>query len=144
MILVLVITPDQDERIPSGVLYALLLLLAPRAARATRNLVQDRSPERHIAVTLLVGALAVGLGLLYAALAFSASLDFVALGMRPPDPTLGLMLRSDMNLMLRARYIVLIPGAVLMALLYPLYLAANVLLDVLDVRTKDVLSEFNK
>ncbi len=46
--------------------------------------------------------------------------------------------------MLQARYMVLIPGVVLMALLYPLYLSANVLMDVLDLRTKDVLSEFNK
>ncbi len=41
-----------------------------------RRLVQGRSPEHHTATTLLVGPLAVGLGLLYAAILFSASLDF--------------------------------------------------------------------
>jgi peptide/nickel transport system permease protein len=144
MILILVVTPDQGETIPSGMVYALLLLLTPRAARATRNLVQGRSPERHIAITLLVGPLAVGLGLLYAAILFSASLDFVGLGVRPPEATLGLMLGSGMRFVFQARYMVLIPGVVLIMLLYPLYLAANVLLDVLDLRTRDVLTEFNK
>jgi peptide/nickel transport system permease protein len=144
LILVLAMPPEQNERIPSGMIYALLLLLTPRAARGTRNLVQGRSSEHHLAITLLVGPLAVGLGLLYAAILFGASLDFIGLGMRPPDPTLGLMLGSDISLMLRARYIVRILGAVLIVLVCPLYLTTNVLLDVLDLRTKDVLTEFNK
>lgn len=144
LILVLIMTQDQEGTVPSGMVLALALALTPRTARATRNLVLGRSPERHIAVSLIVGLLAVGLGSLYAALVFGASLDFVGLGVRPPEPTLGLMLSRGVQMMFRARYLVLVPGIALIILLYPLYLAANVLMDVLDSRTKDVLTEFNK
>jgi len=144
MILVMIMTQDQEGAIRSGMVLALALVLTPRTARATHNLTLGRSPDRHIAVSLIVGLIAVGLGSLYAALVFSASLDFVGLGVAPPDPTLGMMLGRGMQMMLQARYLILIPGIAFIVLLYPLYLSANVLMDVLDLKTKDVLTEFNK
>jgi ABC-type dipeptide/oligopeptide/nickel transport system permease subunit len=144
LILVLITTQDQEGTVPSGMIFALALLLTPRAARATRNLVLGRPPGHRVSVSLVVGLLAVGLGLFYAAILFGTALDFVGLGVQPPDPTLGNMLGSGTQVLFRARYLVLIPGIALIVLLYPLYLTANVLMDVLDLRTKDVLTEFNK
>jgi peptide/nickel transport system permease protein len=144
LILVPITTQDQEGTVPSGIVLALVLLLTPRAARAIRNLVLGRPPGRHIAPSLVVGLLAVGLGLFYAAVLLGASLDFIGLGVRPPEPTLGSMLGSGIQMLFQARYLVLIPGITLIVLLYPFYLTTNVLMDVLDLRTKDVLTEFNK
>ncbi|MEK7860666.1 MAG: ABC transporter permease, partial [Chloroflexota bacterium] len=63
-----------------------------------------------------------------------ASLSFLGLGIRPPEPSLGSILDASRNVMRHAVWYPLLPGLVLVLLLYALNGAADVLNDLLNPR----------
>lgn len=76
-------------------------------------------------------ALAVGFSVLV-----EASLSFIGLGIRPPEPSLGSILDASRNLMRHAPWYPLFPGAALVLLLYALNGTADLLNDLLDPRRR--------
>jgi len=70
------------------------------------------------------------------ALRVEASLSFLGLGIRPPEPSLGSLLDASRNVMRYAPWYPLLPGLVLVLLLYALNGAADVLNDLLNPRQR--------
>ena len=90
---------------------------------------------RHIlpnaAAPLIVEAVFATAGAMIA----EAGLSFLGLGVQPPNPSLGAMLREGARYMLVAPHLVLAPGLALMALVLALNIFGDRLRDKLDART---------
>jgi peptide/nickel transport system permease protein len=63
-----------------------------------------------------------------------AGLSFLGIGIQPPDPSLGSMLREGTRYMLVAPHLVFIPGTTLMLIILMLSFWGDVIRDRLDVR----------
>lgn len=84
----------------------------------------------NIAAPLIVESIFTVAG----AMLSEAGLSFLGIGIQPPEPSLGSMLREGARYMLVAPHLVLAPGLTLMALIFSLNLAGDRLRDKLDVR----------
>jgi peptide/nickel transport system permease protein len=68
------------------------------------------------------------------AILLEAALSFIGLGVRPPDPSLGLMLSNGRDFMGQAPWIVVAPGLAIMGLVLGFNLVGDGLRDWLDPR----------
>ncbi len=135
-----------------NVTVTLALVQFPVFARLTRGAVLAEKQEEYVLAAVAVGArpldilvrhilrngispivvqaaLAIGFSVLV-----EASLSFLGLGIRPPEPSLGSILDASRNVMRHAVWYPLLPGLVLVLLLYALNGAAAVLNDLLNPR----------
>lgn len=70
-----------------------------------------------------------------AAILIEAGLSFLGIGVQPPQPSWGLMIKEHYNFLLTNRpFLALIPGIAIMLLVYAFNILGNALRDVLDVR----------
>jgi peptide/nickel transport system permease protein len=72
--------------------------------------------------------------LLGVAILLEAALSFIGLGVRPPTPSLGLMLASERTFMAQAPWVVVAPGVAIMLLVLGFNLIGDGLRDRLDPR----------
>lgn len=107
-------------------------VLAARAVGARPLGILVRHVLRNSAAPIVVqAALAVGFSVLV-----EASLSFLGLGIRPPEPSLGSILDASRGVMRHAPWYPLLPGAVLVLLLYALNGTADALNDLLNPRQR--------
>lgn len=66
-----------------------------------------------------------------------AGLSFLGMGVQPPDPSWGSMIRDGTRYMLVAPHMVLMPGLALMSVVLAVNMLGDRLRDWLDVRTRD-------
>jgi peptide/nickel transport system permease protein len=103
------------------------------AARA-RGASSFRLVIRHIMPNSLGPVIVQASILMGFAILLEAALSFIGLGVRPPDPSLGLMLSNGRDFMGQAPWIVVAPGLAIMGLVLGFNLVGDGLRDWLDPR----------
>jgi peptide/nickel transport system permease protein len=103
------------------------------AARA-RGASSFRLVIRHIMPNSLGPVIVQASILMGFAILLEAALSFIGLGVRPPDPSLGLMLSNGRDFMGQAPWIVIAPGLAIMGLVLGFNLVGDGLRDWLDPR----------
>lgn len=90
----------------------------------------------HVLPNVLAPTLVLGTTTLGGMVLVESAMSFLGLGIRPPLPTWGSMLRDGQELMLHAPHLVLLPGILIAATVFSLNLLGESLRDVLDARTR--------
>ena len=71
------------------------------------------------------------------AILIEAGLSFLGIGVQPPTPSWGLMIKEHYNFLLTNRpLLAIIPGIAIMLLVYAFNILGNALRDILDVRDR--------
>jgi peptide/nickel transport system permease protein len=120
------------------VVYAATLSLKGREfVEAARCLGADRRRivGRHILPNLLGETVVLASLLTASAIRIEASLSFIGLGVSPPTPTWGNMIRDGVPLLLNAPWLSVIPGLAILISVLAFNLIGDGLRDVLDPRT---------
>jgi peptide/nickel transport system permease protein len=87
---------------------------------------------RHILPNAATPILVQASVLMAIAILVEASLSFLGVGVRPPTPSLGLMLADGRSFMLQAPWMVVFPGLAIMAAVLGFNMVADGLRDWLD------------
>jgi peptide/nickel transport system permease protein len=104
------------------------------AARAL-GLSDRRIIFRHILPNIAGPIMVVAASNFATAILIEAGLSFLGIGVQPPQPSWGLMIKEHYNFLLTNRpLLAIIPGVAIMLLVYAFNLLGNALRDVLDVR----------
>lgn len=105
-----------------------------QAAR-TLGLSDMRIIFRHILPNIAGPLMVIAASNFAAAILIEAGLSFLGIGVQPPMPSWGLMIKEHFNFLLTNRpALALIPGIAIMILVYAFNILGNALRDVLDVR----------
>ncbi|XZF15243.1 ABC transporter permease [Chitinophagaceae bacterium MMS25-I14] len=92
---------------------------------------------RHILPNIAGPVMVVATSNFAAAVLTEASLSFLGIGVQPPQPSWGLMIKEHYNFLLAGRpFLAIVPGLAIMLLVYAFNILGNALRDVLDVREK--------
>src|SRR4029077_12021641 len=86
----------------------------------------------HIVPNALTPVLVQASGLMAIGILIEAALSFLGVGVRPPTPSLGLMLADGRSFMLQAPWMVIFPGLAIMAAVLGFNMIADGLRDWLD------------
>jgi peptide/nickel transport system permease protein len=131
-------------------IFAIGLMLAPPFARvvhgATLSLKkrefieaarsigagQTRILGRHVLPNILGETVVLGSLLTASAIRIEASLSFIGLGVSPPTPTWGNMIREGVPLLLNAPYLAVFPGIAILLTVLAFNLLGDGLRDILD------------
>jgi peptide/nickel transport system permease protein len=89
---------------------------------------------RHILPNLLGETVVLGSLLIASAIRIEASLSFIGLGVSPPTPTWGNMVRDGTQVLLAAPWLSVFPGLAILLTVLAFNLAGDGLRDLLDVR----------
>lgn len=90
---------------------------------------------RHILPNIAGPIMVIAASNFAAAILTEAGLSFLGIGVQPPQPSWGLMIKEHYNFLLTNRPIIaLIPGIAIMLLVYAFNILGNALRDVLDVK----------
>jgi ABC-type dipeptide/oligopeptide/nickel transport system permease subunit len=90
---------------------------------------------RHILPNIAGPLMVIAASNFAAAILIEAGLSFLGIGVQPPQPSWGLMIKEHYNFLLTNRpMLALIPGIAIMLLVYAFNILGNALRDVLDVR----------
>ncbi|MBS1589559.1 MAG: ABC transporter permease [Bacteroidetes bacterium] len=104
------------------------------AARAL-GLSDMRIIFRHILPNIVGPVMVIAASNFATAILIEAGLSFLGIGVQPPQPSWGLMIKEHYNFLLANRPILaIIPGIAIMLLVYAFNVLGNALRDVLDVR----------
>ncbi len=104
------------------------------AARAM-GLSDIRIIFRHILPNIAGPVLVTAASIFAAAILTEAGLSFLGIGVQPPQPSWGLMIKEHYNFLLTNKpFPALIPGVAIMLLVYSFNILGNALRDVLDVK----------
>ena len=87
---------------------------------------------RHILPNAATPVLVQASVLMAIAILVEASLSFLGVGVRPPTPSLGLMLADGRGFMVQAPWMVIFPGLAIMAAVLGFNMVADGLRDWLD------------
>lgn len=123
-------------RIIRGQIFSLKQLEFVEAARALgyRN---SRIILRHILPNILGPVMVVAAGNFATAIVVEAGLSFLGVGVQPPQPSWGLMIKENYNFIITHNpALALAPGVAIMLLVLAFNLLGNGLRDALDVRSK--------
>lgn len=91
---------------------------------------------RHILPNIAGPIMVMAAANFAAAILIEAGLSFLGIGVQPPTPSWGLMIKEHYNFLLSDQPILaLIPGFAIMILVYAFNILGNALRDVLDVRS---------
>lgn len=105
------------------------------AARAL-GLSNLRIMFRHILPNIAGPMMVIAASNFAAAILIEAGLSFLGIGVQPPQPSWGLMIKDHYNFLLTNRpLLAIIPGIAIMLLVYAFNVLGNALRDVLDVRS---------
>ena len=90
---------------------------------------------RHILPNIAGPLMVIAASNFAAAILIEAGLSFLGIGVQPPQPSWGLMIKEHYNFLLTDRpLLAIIPGLAIMLLVYAFNVLGNALRDVLDVR----------
>ncbi len=90
---------------------------------------------RHILPNIAGPLMVIAASNFAAAILIEAGLSFLGIGVQPPQPSWGLMIKEHYNFLLTNRpLLAIIPGLAIMLLVYAFNILGNALRDVLDVR----------
>lgn len=90
---------------------------------------------RHILPNIAGPLMVIAAGNFATAILLEAGLSFLGIGVQPPQPSWGLMIKEHYNFLLTNRpLLAIIPGLAIMLLVYAFNVLGNALRDVLDVR----------
>jgi peptide/nickel transport system permease protein len=104
-------------------------------AAKTLGLSDMRIIARHILPNIAGPLMVIAASNFAAAILIEAGLSFLGIGVQPPMPSWGLMIKEHFNFLVTNRPVLaLIPGAAIMILVYAFNVLGNALRDVLDVR----------
>jgi ABC-type dipeptide/oligopeptide/nickel transport system permease subunit len=104
------------------------------AARAI-GLSDMRIIFRHILPNIAGPLMVIAASNFATAILVEAGLSFLGIGVQPPMPSWGLMIKEHYNFLLTDRpFLAIIPGLAIMLLVYAFNVLGNALRDVLDVR----------
>jgi len=90
---------------------------------------------RHILPNLLGETVVLASLLTASAIRIEASLSFIGLGVSPPTPTWGNMIRDGAPMLLNAPWLSIFPGLAILASVLAFNLVGDGLRDVLDPRS---------
>ncbi len=123
-------------RIIRGQILALRELEFVEAARAL-GYGHTRIIVRHILPNILGPVMVVAAGNFATAIVVEAGLSFLGVGVQPPQPSWGLMIKENYNFIITHNpLLALAPGVAIMLLVLAFNLLGNGLRDALDVRSK--------
>jgi peptide/nickel transport system permease protein len=106
-------------------------VLAARSIGATNFRIIAQHVLPHTLPTVIVaGSLSVGYVVL-----IEAALDFLGLGIQPPTPTWGNMLTNAQSYLFQSIWLMIFPGALILATVASLNVLGNALRDALDPRS---------
>jgi peptide/nickel transport system permease protein len=104
-------------------------------AAKTLGLSNMRIIFRHILPNIAGPLMVIAASNFAAAILIEAGLSFLGIGVQPPMPSWGLMIKEHYNFLITNRpALALIPGIAIMILVYAFNILGNALRDVLDVR----------
>lgn len=104
------------------------------AAKAL-GLKDSRIITRHILPNIAGPVMVIAASNFATAILIEAGLSFLGIGVQPPMPSWGLMIKEHYNFLLTNRpLLAIIPGIAIMLLVYAFNILGNALRDVLDVR----------
>lgn len=90
---------------------------------------------RHILPNIAGPLMVIAASNFAAAILTEAGLSFLGIGVQPPQPSWGLMIKEHYNFLLTNKpFPALIPGLAIMLLVYSFNILANALRDILDVK----------
>jgi len=92
---------------------------------------------RHILPNILSEILVMGTLWLANAIRTEASLAFIGLGLKPPTPTWGGMIREGFDNILDSPWLAIVPGIAVLLLVFALNLLGDGLRDAIDPRLRD-------
>jgi len=91
---------------------------------------------RHILPNIAGPLMVIAASNFATAILIEAGLSFLGIGVQPPQPSWGLMIKEHYNFLLTDRpLLAIIPGIAIMLLVYAFNILGNALRDVLDVRS---------
>jgi peptide/nickel transport system permease protein len=91
---------------------------------------------RHILPNIAGPIMVIAASNFATAILIEAGLSFLGIGVQPPQPSWGLMIKEHYNFLLTNRpLLAIIPGIAIMLLVYAFNILGNALRDVLDVRS---------
>jgi peptide/nickel transport system permease protein len=104
------------------------------AAKAL-GLSNSRIIFRHILPNIAGPVMVIAASNFATAILIEAGLSFLGIGIQPPQPSWGLMIKEHYNFLLTNRpLLAIIPGIAIMLLVYSFNMLGNALRDVLDVK----------
>lgn len=122
-------------RLIRGQVMAIRELEYVQAARAL-GLKNSRIILRHILPNILGPVLVIAAGNFATAIIVEAGLSFLGIGIQPPQPSWGLMIKENYNFIITHNpMLALIPGFAIMLLVLAFNLLGNGLRDAVDVKT---------
>ena len=94
-----------------------------------------RTLVRHVLPNIMGAVVVVAASNFASAILLEAGLSFLGIGVQPPMPSWGMMVKENYGyLLLDSAYLALLPGACIMVVVLAFMLLANGLRDALDVR----------
>ena len=90
---------------------------------------------KHILPNIMGPIMVIAASNFAAAILTEAGLSFLGIGVQPPQPSWGLMIKEHYNFLLTNRpLLAIIPGLAIMLLVYSFHILGNALRDILDVK----------
>lgn len=121
-------------RLIRGQVMALKEMEYITAAKAL-GLKDGRIMSRHILPNIAGPVMVIAASNFATAILIEAGLSFLGIGVQPPMPSWGLMIKEHYNFLLTNRpLLAIVPGIAIMLLVYAFNILGNALRDVLDVR----------
>jgi ABC-type dipeptide/oligopeptide/nickel transport system permease subunit len=122
-------------RIVRGQVMAIKELEFVQAARAL-GYTSSRIIFRHILPNIIGPLMVIAAGNFATAIIIEAGLSFLGIGVQPPQPSWGLMIKENYNFLITHNpMLALIPGFAIMILVLSFNLLGNGLRDAIDVKT---------
>jgi len=91
---------------------------------------------RHILPNILAPVIVISAANFASAILIEAGLSFLGIGVQPPMPSWGSMIRENYAyIILDSAYLAILPGVAIMVMVLAFMLIGNALRDALDVRT---------
>jgi len=95
-----------------------------------------RTIYRHILPNVMSPVIVISAGNFASAILIEAGLSFLGIGVQPPMPSWGSMIRDNYGyIILDSAYLAILPGLAIMLLVLAFMLVGNALRDALDVKT---------
>ena len=92
--------------------------------------------SKHILPNVLAPVIVISAANFAAAILIEAGLSFLGIGVQPPMPSWGTMIKDNYSyIILDAPYLAILPGIAIMIMVLSFMLIGNALRDALDVKT---------
>lgn len=122
-------------RLVRGQVMAIREMEYVQAAKAL-GIGQLRIIFRHILPNILGPLMVIGAGNFATAIIIEAGLSFLGIGVQPPQPSWGLMIKENYNFIITNNpFLAIVPGIAIMLLVLAFNLLGNGLRDAFDVKT---------